>query len=92
MNFILSIIVSSIAVLVVVLIPLVGVGALNLHLLFGVIVPYAAMATFFVGIVVRVVGWAKSPVPFRIPTTAGQEWSFPWIKSNPVPKGGECIT
>lgn len=89
MNFILSIIVSSIAVLVVVLIPLVGVGGLDLRLLFGVIVPYAAMATFFVGIVVRVVGWARSPVPFRIPTTAGQEWSFPWIKSNPIdnPKG-----
>jgi nitrate reductase gamma subunit len=84
MNFILSIIVSSIAVLVVVLIPLVGVGALDLRLLFGVIVPYAAMATFFVGIAVRVVGWARSPVPFRIPTTAGQEWSFPWIKSNPI--------
>ncbi len=84
MNFILSIIVSSIAVLVVTLIPLVGVGALDLQWLFGVIVPYAAMATFFVGIVVRVVGWARSPVPFRIPTTAGQEWSFPWIKSNPI--------
>ncbi len=89
MNFILSIIVSSIAVLVVVLIPLVGVGALDLRWLFGVIVPYAALATFFVGIVVRVIGWAQSPVPFRIPTTAGQEWSFPWIKSNPIdnPKG-----
>jgi nitrate reductase gamma subunit len=84
MNFILSIIVSSIAVLVVVIIPLVGVGALDLQWLFGVIVPYAAMATFFVGIVVRVVGWGRSPVPFRIPTTAGQEWSFPWIKSNPI--------
>jgi len=89
MNFFLSIIFSFIAVVVVVLIPLIGVGALNLHALFGVVIPYAAMATFFVGIVVRVIDWGRSPVPFRIPTTAGQEWSFPWIKRNRIdnPKG-----
>jgi nitrate reductase gamma subunit len=89
MNFILSIVVSSIAVVILVLIPWIGVGALDLRVLFGILVPYAAMATFFVGIVVRVVDWAKSPVPFRIPTTAGQQWSFPWIKSSPIdnPKG-----
>jgi nitrate reductase gamma subunit len=28
------------------------------------------------------VAWAKSPVPFRIPTTCGQQKSLPWIKSN----------
>jgi len=89
MNFFLSIIFSSFAVLVVVLIPWIGVGALDLHVLFGIVIPYAAMATFFVGIVVRVIDWGRSPVPFRIPTTAGQEWSFPWIKRNPIdnPKG-----
>ncbi|MCP4683572.1 MAG: menaquinol oxidoreductase, partial [Desulfobacterales bacterium] len=89
MNFVLSIIVGALAVGLVVLIPWVGVGALDLRWLFGVIIPYAAMATFFIGIVVRVLGWARSPVPFRIPTTAGQEWSFPWIKRNPIdnPKG-----
>ncbi|MBU0733294.1 MAG: sulfate reduction electron transfer complex DsrMKJOP subunit DsrM [Proteobacteria bacterium] len=84
-----SILFSSVAVVVVVLIPLIGVGLLDLRILFGIIIPYAAIATFLVGIVVRVVGWARSPVPFRIPTTAGQEWSFPWIKQNPIdnPKG-----
>ncbi|MBL6978403.1 MAG: sulfate reduction electron transfer complex DsrMKJOP subunit DsrM [Desulfobacteraceae bacterium] len=84
-----SILFSSFAVTVVVLIPWIGVGALDLRVLFGIIIPYAAMITFFVGIVVRVIGWSKSPVPFRIPTTAGQEWSFPWIKTNPIdnPKG-----
>jgi nitrate reductase gamma subunit len=89
MNFVLSILFSSFAVMVVVLIPWIGVGALDLRILFGIIIPYAAMITFFVGIVVRVIGWSKSPVPFRIPTTAGQEWSFPWIKTNPIdcPKG-----
>ena len=89
MNFVLSILFSSVAVVVVVLIPLIGVGLLDLRILFGIIIPYAAMVTFFVGIVVRVIDWSRSPVPFRIPTTAGQEWSFPWIKSNPIdnPKG-----
>jgi nitrate reductase gamma subunit len=89
MNFIISILFSGFAVSVLVLIPWVGVWALDLQVLFGVIVPYAAMVTFFVGIVVRVIDWGKSPVPFRIPTTAGQEWSFPWIKSNPIdnPRG-----
>ncbi len=89
MNFVLSILFSSIAVLVVVLIPWIGVWALDLRVFFGIVVPYAAMAVFFVGIVVRVIDWARSPVPFRIPTTAGQEWSMPWIKRNRVdnPKG-----
>lgn len=89
MNFVLSILVSFFAVIVVVLIPWIGVGALDLRVLFGILIPYAAMLTFFVGIIVRVIDWGKSPVPFRIPTTAGQEWSFPWIKQNPIdnPKG-----
>lgn len=89
MHFILGIVVAGIAVTVVVLVPLVGVWVFDLKTLFGIIIPYAAMATFFVGIVVRVLGWARSPVPFRIPTTAGQEYSFPWIKQNRVdnPKG-----
>ena len=89
MNFVLSILFSFFAVIVVILIPWIGVGALDLRILFGIIIPYAAMLTFLVGIVVRVIDWSRSPVPFRIPTTAGQEWSFPWIKSNPIdnPKG-----
>ncbi len=89
MNFILSIIVSSLAVVILVLIPWIGVGALDLRIIFGVLVPYAAMATFFVGIIVRVIDWGRSPVPFRIPTTGGQQWSFPWIKASPIdnPKG-----
>jgi nitrate reductase gamma subunit len=84
MNFILGLLFSSSAVVVLVLIPLVGVGVLDLHLLFGVIIPYAAVATFFLGIIYRVIDWARSPAPFRIPTTAGQQWSLPWIKSNAI--------
>ncbi|VBB47691.1 Hdr-like menaquinol oxidoreductase cytochrome b-like subunit [uncultured Desulfatiglans sp.] len=95
MNFILSIVVSSLAVVLIVLIPWVGVGAFNLQYLFGVVVPYAALATFIIGIVVRVIDWARSPVPFRIPTTAGQQWSLPWVKyskiDNPKGTGGVIV-
>lgn len=80
MNFIISILSSLIVAVILVLIPWVGVGALDLRIFFGVIIPYAAIATFFVGIVVRVLDWSRSPVPFRIPTTAGQAKSLPWIK------------
>jgi nitrate reductase gamma subunit len=84
MNFIISIIISSIIVGVLVLIPLAGVWALGLHALFGVVIPYLALAAFFVGMVARVVGWGRSPVPFRIPTTGGQQWSLPWVKHSYV--------
>jgi len=49
---------------------------------FGVVLPYAALAVFVVGIIYRVLGWANVPVPFRIPTTSGQQKSLPWIKRN----------
>jgi len=60
--------------------------------LLGVVVPYAAAALFLGGMVARVVGWARSPVPFRIPTTCGQQKSLPWIRQakveNPSTTGG----
>jgi [DsrC]-trisulfide reductase subunit M len=84
MNFIFGIVLSSIAVLILVLIPLIGVWVLKLNTLFGVVVPYLAAVTFFVGIIGRVVGWARSPVPFRIPTTGGQQWSLPWLSRSRI--------
>jgi nitrate reductase gamma subunit len=48
--------------------------------IFGVVLPYLALATFFGGLIWRVMDWAKIPVPFRIPTTCGQQKSLPWIK------------
>ncbi len=45
----------------------------------GVAVPYAAVSVFLVGFCYRVVRWAVSPVPFRIPTTCGQQKSLPWL-------------
>jgi len=69
--------------LVVVLLLLAGAGASGSEagrLLVGVVVPYGAAAIFVVGVVLRVIGWARSPVPFRIPTTCGQQKSLPWIR------------
>ena len=45
----------------------------------GVVLPYVAAAVFVVGLVWRVLSWAKVPVPFRIPTTCGQQQSLSWI-------------
>lgn len=84
MNFIFGIVLSSVVVLILVLIPWIGVGALKLDTLFGIVIPYLALFAFFVGIIARVIGWARSPVPFRIPTTAGQQWSLPWIRQNRI--------
>ncbi|MBF0328091.1 MAG: sulfate reduction electron transfer complex DsrMKJOP subunit DsrM [Nitrospirae bacterium] len=63
---------------------LMAVNVANLHFLFGVIIPYIAFAVFVGGFVYRIVKWASSPVPFRIPTTCGQEFSLPWVKQNKI--------
>lgn len=70
------------AVAAIVLVAFIGVKAANLHLLFAVVIPYAALAVFIAGFIYRVLKWARSPVPFCIPTTCGQQKSLPWIKQN----------
>jgi nitrate reductase gamma subunit len=84
MSFGLSLWVSFFAVIVLSLIAFVGVKTAGLHYLFGIILPYLGFTIFLVGIVYRVLKWGRSPVPFRIPTTAGQEKSLPWIKQNKI--------
>lgn len=59
-----------------------GVQVAHLQLIFGVVLPYLAIVFFLGGIVIRVIKWARAPVPFRIPTTCGQEKTLPWIKSS----------
>ncbi|RQD75542.1 sulfate reduction electron transfer complex DsrMKJOP subunit DsrM [Desulfonatronospira sp. MSAO_Bac3] len=72
---------SLILVVALILIAMVGAGALGMGALFGVIIPYLAVLVFIVGFVVRVVQWGKTPVPFRIPTTCGQaRKSLPMFK------------
>ncbi|MEW6418543.1 MAG: sulfate reduction electron transfer complex DsrMKJOP subunit DsrM [Nitrospirota bacterium] len=84
MSFGLSFWVSIVAVAALILVALFGVGTAHLNYVFGVVIPYAAFAIFVVGIILRVLKWAARPVPFRIPTTAGQEKSLPWIKQNKI--------
>lgn len=73
---------SLIAVIVLILLAIVGTSVVGWRYLFGVILPYAAMATFLLGVIYRVLKWARSAVPFRIPTTCGQQKTLPWIKSS----------
>jgi nitrate reductase gamma subunit len=68
------------AVIALVLIAWIGSQIPGMQYLFGVAIPYLAMALFVGGFCYRVIQWAKSPVPFRIPTTCGQGYSLPWIK------------
>ena len=59
---------------------------------FGVVIPYLAAALFFGGLIRRVVGWANVPVPFRIPTTCGQQKSLPWIKQQKLENPHNTLT
>jgi nitrate reductase gamma subunit len=58
-----------------------GGSAAALRTFFGIVIPYAAIAVFISGIIYRIAQWARSPVPFRIPATCGQQKSLPWIKA-----------
>jgi len=72
---------SLVAVAVLAVIAFAGVSLGDLRFLFGVAIPGVAFAVFVAGIIYRVVKWAQSPVPFRIPTTAGQQKSLTWMKN-----------
>ena len=43
---------------------------------FAIIAPYTAIVVFLAGFVWKVLRWASSPVPFRIPATCGQQRSL----------------
>ena len=87
-------IVPLIAVIILFLISYLGARMTGLQYLFGVVVPYLAILTFVLGFAYRVINWSRSPVPFAIPTTGGQQKSFSWIKhskfDNPV-KGWQIV-
>ncbi len=72
---------ALVAVLILVGIAFAGAES-GLHYLFGVIIPYLAIFLFVAGFIYRVMKWIKSPVPFKITTTCGQQKSLPWIKAN----------
>jgi nitrate reductase gamma subunit len=74
-----NLVISLVAVAVLFLVGFFGAEA-GLHPVFGIAIPYIAVALFLVGLIVRVMSWANVPVPFRIPTTCGQQKSLPWIQ------------
>jgi nitrate reductase gamma subunit len=84
MNVILSLTVSFLAVFALVVISFAGVWGAHLHYLFGIVIPYITVVIFLAGIIWRVVRWGRSPVPFRIPSTCGQQKTLPWIKKSYV--------
>ena len=59
---------------------------------FGVVVPYLAAALFFGGLIWRVMSWANVPVPFRIPTTCGQQKSLDWIRQQKLENPHDTLT
>jgi len=72
--------VSLVAVAALALLAVVAVASDELRLVFGAVIPGVAFAIFLLGILARVIRWARAPVPFRIPTTAGQQKTLPWMK------------
>ena len=75
-----NLLVSLLMVLILVLLAFAGIEMANLYSLFGIIIPYVAAVIFIIGVIYRVLKWGRSPVPFRIPTTCGQQKTLPWIK------------
>jgi nitrate reductase gamma subunit len=70
---------SFIAVIVLFLIAWAGT-AIGLQVVFGVIIPYLAVLVFIVGFILKITNWSRSAVPFRIPTTGGQQKSLSWVE------------
>ena len=77
-----SITISAVAVLAIIALGALGAIVPVLRPVFGIAIPYAAVAVFLLGVVAKVLGWGKTPVPFAIPTTCGQQKSLPWIKAS----------
>ena len=80
MNALISFIIFGILVAI----PWFGVGVLGLQSLFGIVIPYICFLVFMIGLIYRIVYWAKSPVSYKIPTTCGQHKNLasPWFKHN----------
>jgi nitrate reductase gamma subunit len=73
---------SLLSIIILVSIVSFGVGSFQWHYFFSIIIPYTAIVIFIAGFIYRIIIWARSPVPFSIPTVCGQEKSLPWIKAS----------
>jgi len=84
MKYMNNLLISIVAIAIITLLVLgASMNQITTHILTA-IVPYVVFVIFVTGFIYRIVKWARSPVPFRIPTTCGQEKSLPWITNNPV--------
>ena len=81
MSFKFNILTNIFFILIIILIPYVFV-ILNLNYFIAIIIPYVSIIIFICGIIYRTLSWGKSAVPFRIPSTSGQQKSLSWIKYN----------
>lgn len=79
-----KVLIALLAVVVLLLAVWVGVGMAGQAAFFGIVLPYAALAVFLIGMVYRVLLWAGAPVPFHIPTVCGQQRSHPWLRRDPL--------
>ena len=86
---------SLLSVILLFMLAYAGVEAMELDALFGIYIPYLAVLIFVLGLIRKVLAWAAVPVPFRIPTTCGQQKSLPWIKpaciDNPSNQAGVWV-
>ena len=76
--------ISVITIFIIILLALgIAMSPAMVFILTGII-PYVVFVILLAGFAHRIITWGRTPVPFRIPTTCGQEKSLPWIKANPV--------
>ncbi|MCX5798204.1 MAG: sulfate reduction electron transfer complex DsrMKJOP subunit DsrM [Proteobacteria bacterium] len=75
---------AFLAIILLLFIAYTGVEVFGFYLIFGVVIPYIAFAVFIFGTIYRIIRWAKTPVPFCVPTICGQQKSLPWIKANNI--------
>ena len=86
-----NMLIAVVAVVGLFLIGLFG-GTPGVRWLFAVALPYTALALFVVGLVYRILSWANAPVPFRIPTTSGQQKSLSWIRQEKLDNPHNTLT
>lgn len=86
---------SLLAVILLFFIAYMGAGVLGMESLFGIVIPYLAGLIFVAGFILKILDWASSAVPFRIPTTCGQGKTLDWIPQNridnPYTKSGVIV-
>ena len=73
---------AAVGVAILLLVVSLGIGGAKLQFVFGIIIPYAAVALFLLGFILRISKWARSAVPFRITTTCGQQKTLAFIKED----------